>query len=40
MKLQEKKRDLAMAALSGGKLAKGGLRMEELLDLFTRPDLE
>jgi len=40
LELQEKKRDLAMAALSGGKLAKGGLRMEELLDLFTRPDLE
>ena len=40
MKLQEKKRDLAMAALSGGKLSKGGLKMEELLDLFTRADLE
>ncbi|KAF8336587.1 SNF2 family N-terminal domain-containing protein [Cantharellus anzutake] len=40
LQLQEKKRALAAAALSGGKLGKGGLKLEELLDLFDRADLD
>jgi SNF2 family DNA or RNA helicase len=36
IQLQDQKRELAKAALSGGKLTKAGLSLDDLLALFDR----